>query len=331
MLKAPWVHTSPSLPCPICGRAKTGNRCILIPGKVVQCYYAISNEPRRSTTAGESWLHRLDRGDLSSRPRIKTVSASPASSAPRRNDLHILAQKFRSRITLPRIGTLSRDLGLSVESLQRLDVGWSDGEPMHVERLGEEVPVYAYSFPRRDAAGKVIGLNMRTPKGRKFAFTGSGGGLHIPRGFGGGGRAFLCEGPTDTAAAVDLGLNVFGRVSCSSDVELVIAFVQAQNISELVIFSQRDAAHYRPDGTPYYPAQDGAEVLAVQLLAHLGDVRVIMPPAFERDKDVRDWKRRGATAGDVERLVMEASPRRLSVTVNIRNRKGNGVCRTIQL
>jgi hypothetical protein len=61
------------------------------------------------------------------------------------------------------------------------------------------------------------------------------------------------------------------------------------------------------------PGQRGAENLASVLLAYCPAVRVIVPPAGV--KDLREWKRRGATHADVQAAIDAAPVRRLAVQV----------------
>lgn len=320
-----WEHTGPDKPCRACGKSKRGNRCLYNRHEEVAiCYYEPSKHRRRPTTAGDSWTHFFKPREDRPRSSFKTFTVRVAKKAesPRRYDLAALAAKFQGQMTFERLDALSRQLGLSRRSLTRLDIGWSSGELMFVEKLQAERPQFAWTFPRRNAAAAIAGISMRPEQGNKYTWAGSGGGLHIPRGFAECGVAFLCEGPSDTAAALDLGLNAFGRSSCSSDVDQVIAFVQLHRIERLIIFSQLDEAHYRPKTREvYYPAQDGAKALANALALRVPDIRVIEPPAHPGHKDVRDWKNRGATAADVESRVAAASPRKMEVKAIVIGRK----------
>jgi hypothetical protein len=233
--------------------------------------------------------------------------------------------KFSSGCSLARLHQLSRDLGLSIESLRKLDAGWAHGEPMFT-RSGRWMNVHAWSFPMYDVDRVATGIRMRTLDGAKYAFNGGGGGLFIPRDLSGGGRVFLCEGPTDTAALLDLGFNVFGRESCNAGVELVARMLRKWRFDELVIFSQRDEAHERVKGKPeyghFYPAQDGAAALAPIARLYVPSVRIIMPPA-DVGKDVRDWLHAGATADDVESLVAAAPSRQLRIASQFANKHDN--------
>lgn len=334
-LKPPWEHTSREAPCPVCGRNKRGNRCFFIPNKVVLCFYVESSR-RRRTNAGDAWVHFLHAGWRS--PERPLAGSVRASQNVKRNDLHLLAQKFKSGCAPARLQRLARDLGISSNSLEAFDVGWCDGEPM-LNARGRVINVFAWSFPMFDAQRHVTGLRMRSERPShdgtiaKFAFTGGGDGLFIPRDFKSRSRAYLCEGATDTPAARDIGLNAFGRSNNSAGRQLILDFLRRHRPTELVLFAQRDEPHERVKGRPdlghWYPSQDGAEAIVAECLQLVPIVKVILPPIGI--KDVRIWRQQGATAADVEQLVRTAPARRLRITVQIRNRKGNGVCHTKQI
>ena len=55
-----------------------------------------------------------------------------------------------------------------------------------------------------DVDGNVWGIRIRRPDGAKFSIKGGKEGLFIPEEFGGD-RLLIAEGPTDTAALLDLG------------------------------------------------------------------------------------------------------------------------------
>jgi hypothetical protein len=194
-------------------------------------------------------------------------------------------------------------------------------------------PCFAWSFPMRDATAKVVGLRMRarepdarTGKVRKYSFSGGTSGLHIPADFdqaGQGGRGYLCEGPTDTAAAIDLGLHgpqgrVFGRTACESEVNLVLEMLKRWRFEQFVILSQRDEAKpinkRRPELGVFYPAQRGASTLAKLARLYVPDVRVVMPHEGIDGKDWRDALHAGVTGADVEQLVAAATPVQLKLT-----------------
>ena len=92
------------------------------------------------------------------------------------------------------------------------------------------------------------------PGGKKIAVKGGHDGLFIPEGIDARGLVLVCEGPTDTAALLDLGFNAVGRPSCRGGVKLLVGLVQKHRPSGVVIVSDGDA-----------PGQRGGESLAALL------------------------------------------------------------------
>jgi hypothetical protein len=177
-----------------------------------------------------------------------------------------------------RLARFARSLGLSVASLAALGVGWS----------GDYL---AWTFPMSDpATGKVVGIRLRRPDGRKFSVKGGREGLFLPvLAPSPGSLLAVAEGPTDTAALIDLGLpGAVGRPSCTGGVRHLVALAERRRPAALVIFADADG-----------PGQDGAGRLAEVLAGSVPAVRVVTQPA----KDVREWLRAGATPADVGRLL----------------------------
>jgi DNA primase len=115
------------------------------------------------------------------------------------------------------------------------------------------------------------------------------------------GRLLVCEGPTDTAALLDMGLeNVVGRPSCAGGVKLVVELVKRRRAREVVIVADADK-----------PGRIGAGNLATVLLAYARSVHLVVPPCGI--KDVRDWLRAGGTRGDVEQTIDATPARRLTI------------------
>jgi hypothetical protein len=147
------------------------------------------------------------------------------------------------------------------------------------------------------------------PDGRKLSVKGGKEGLFIPEGIDAHDLLLVCEGPTDTAALLDLGFSVVGRPSCMGGVALLVKMMQEHRPEGVVIVADADA-----------PGQRGAESLAAVLVAYCPEVRVITPPAGV--KDAREWRRRGATAADVQTAIDAAPVRKLAVSVRIRGKAG---------
>ncbi len=278
MLSDKWRSVRRDSLCPICQKPDWCQ--ISSDGQAAICRRIQS--AKAQTNGG--WLHRLD-GSI----RV-ALSMPPRAVQPvLRHDLALLARSFATAINPPVFTRFAQDMGLSVESLRRLDVGWS-------------IDKNAWSFPMRDAAMEIRGFRMRSKAGRKFAITGGREGLFIPRDFPDEQptRLMICEGPTDTAALLDLGFAAIGRPSCLGGRDLILDLLKRRHqdgaaITQLVIVADGDK-----------PGQHGAAILAGVARLYCQVVHILTPPAGV--KDARQWKQNGATAADVERAVW-ASPR----------------------
>ena len=179
------------------------------------------------------------------------------------------------------------------ESIASLRVGW-------VADSG------ATSWPMCDADGRVIGIRLRCPEtGRKWAVSGSRAGLFAPSDLDCmRGRLFACEGPTDTAAMLSIGLAAVGVPSAGGAADLMADLVRDRLPSEVVVMADGDG-----------PGRTGAERLAESLLP-IRPVRVVSPP--DGFKDVRDWIGRGAD----RRIVIDAVDACLARRLRVRRATG---------
>jgi hypothetical protein len=170
--------------------------------------------------------------------------------------------------------------------------------------LEKEIRVTGWVFPMFSPMRKVVGLRVRTESGRKFSYTGGAEGLFLPAGLHWAGQTLLCfpEGPTSTAALLDLGFDAIGRPSCSGGTELLVEYLKVGPKRDVVVLGDHDEAKKRPDGSVFRPGQDGAERLAGRLCAAgvCKSVKVLVPPFC---KDARDWKRGGATRATIEACI----------------------------
>jgi len=264
-------------PCPVCEKpdwclvAADGSRAI--------CQRVESD--RRAGEAG--WLHNLGAARVHRRqPPTVGVQTVGRDFAPYAAE----AREFRRSDGPDGVFELSSQLGLSAASLRRLGVG-HDG--------------WAWTFPMRDASGRVIGIRRRRPDGSKLAVKGSRQGLFIPESLDCSGTTLITEGPTDTAAALDLGFEAIGRPSCTGGVALLVDFVRRHVCRDVVVVADADEAGRR-----------GAEQLA-QRLAPLTRLRVIQPP--NAVKDLRAWLRSGASHATVLEAIQQSSAVRIRVEV----------------
>jgi hypothetical protein len=283
-----WRRVRPDTPCPVCGK---GDWCLRsADGTAAIC--ARTESARRCGDAG--WLHRLqERPWQPERRRVRHVPLAPAGRGP---DLTRLAAQCREAVDPVRLEQFAAALGLSGTALCRLGIGWSSEHR-------------AWSFPMTDPEGNVLGVRLRRPGGAKFAVRGGKEGLFIPSDMlpSSAEALFVCEGPTDTAALLDLGYPaVVGRPSCTGGIRLLVALMRTRQPAEVVIVADCDE-----------PGRRGADNLASVLVAYTPAVRVITPPAGI--KDARAWLQAGATRDDMNQAIELATARRL---VTLRVEKG---------
>jgi len=141
-----------------------------------------------------------------------------------------------------------------------------------------------------EAEGKIIGIRRRFPNGRKVSLTGSKTGLFIPADLPPEGLLLICEGTTDTAAALDLGFNAIGRPNCNSLVKMTASAVKGYR--EIVIVADNDTA-----------GKTGAEKLANYLAVRCRNVKIVCPP--EGIKDLRQWLQVGLTTAYLKQIIEE--------------------------
>jgi len=174
------------------------------------------------------------------------------------------------------IGPLAGDLGVPIEALGALDVGYDPGR-------------FEWIFPEHDDQRRIVGLLRRSANGSKRAFGGSVRGLSIPTYPDGlpSGPIYLPEGASDTAALFSVGVFAVGRASAhgSPAQRLWLTRLLAQHGDrEIIVVGDRDLNKM------------GVEC-AAKLAEHLADklerpVGLALPqPEF---KDVREQVRAGA-------------------------------------
>ncbi len=297
---SPWQRVSKRRPCPVCKRP---DWC-LYTGPEDSPTAAICARTESLKRCGEGgWLHVLRNDGPTWAPWQRSIHVAirmmsePSDGKP---EMAKLAGAYRifgaSTERAAPFRKLAADLGVSIGSLMRLGVGWASKHR-------------AWSFPMSNAVGNVLGIRLRLAGGRKLSVKGGKEGLFIPEGIEPHGLLLVCEGPTDTAALLDLGFCVVGRPSCTGGVKLLVELVRTLKPSGVAVVADGDA-----------PGQRGAASLAAALVANCPEVRIITPPAGV--KDAREWKRSGATAADLQAAIEAAPVRRLSVLTRIRGKAG---------
>jgi len=279
------LRVSRKNPCPICHKI---DWCLFAEeGSTAICQRVEKGSVKKCGDAG--WLHILTDGPMGHRRRSQRgFSVKLGNNRPGR-DFMASQQQYSRQITSQQVNTLSQQLGVSSQSLKRLNVGW-DGE--------------AYTFPMSNAQGRIIGIRRRFPNGRKTSLIGSETGLFVPTGLADDNLLLICEGPTDCAAALDLGFAAIGRPSCNTGAKMVSKFAFGQ---EVVIIADNDT-----------PGRKGAEALAKKLVLYCKSVRVVYPS--DKHKDLRQWKQNGLTRKDLQTAINES--KQISIGLSIKISKG---------
>jgi hypothetical protein len=264
--------------CPICGRA---DWCLIASdSSVAICPRTPQGALRQMGEAG--FVHVLDRDRHQANESARKYQPPPqpviVNWEPR-------IESYERNLDRQSLESLAVSLRVRASSLAGLSIGFSH---MHD----------AFTFPMRDANNVVIGVRLRNIRGEKWSVTSSRNGLFIPtltaEWWSECPEVYVVEGPTDTAAMLDLQLPTIGRAGCNIGVPMACQFLRGKSV---VIVSNYDEAKYRNDGSAFYPGQEGSAVLADALCGVAKEVRVIYP---RKGKDVREWKRQG---GGVEELL----------------------------
>lgn len=171
------------------------------------------------------WFYKFD-ADKPKRP----IPFEPLPAAPKIDAAKIM-DEWRKENPADAIPNLAAQLGVNENSLIHLGAVWSWEHS-------------AFAFPMFDESRNPIGIRLRDERGNKWAVTGSRQGLFIPlipASF----RLFICEGPTDTAAALSLNLYAIGRPSCNGCIPMIQDFVRINAIREIILVSDADGPGFR--------------------------------------------------------------------------------------
>jgi len=129
----------------------------------------------------------------------------------------------------------------------------------------------------KDGYDNVVGIRLRNTKGDKWAVRGSHQGCFLPATELVPPLALVAEGPTDTAAGLDLGYYTVGRPSCSGGMNDLRTCFARQHVRRAAIIADNDN-----------PGTRGAQMLA----NHLGVPSCIVTLPC---KDLRQFLQLGGT------------------------------------
>ena len=245
-----WTRVTPEHPCPICRKP---DWCGVLDNLV--CCMRIQSQHQ---TKNGGWIHKLDEPQQRPAPPPNDKALLPATTA-----IAPMIEAWQRTTSTTELRELSEQLGVTPESLDMLGAAWSFRH-------------HAWAFPMTDI--KVVGIRLRDKSGRKWAVTGSKQGLFIPRLPPPDDHlAMICEGPTDTAAALSLGFYAIGRPSCAGGEDMAKRNLRRLNIWRIIICADNDPA-----------GRTGAARFAQET----GLQYKIMSPL---KKDLRAWLIAGAT------------------------------------
>lgn len=216
MNKSKPVRVSRQNHCPICGKP---DWC-MVGDAYVLCMRVQSNKPKTLQGGEVGWLHV--RGD---HPPLRPENPEPPRPV---LDVNKILEEWSQFRNGPRLTELSVNLGVSVLSLQALEVVHA---PYH----------NTWAFPMRTGDNAYCGIRLRNLKGEKWAQRGSHQGLFIPQmKLSSEQMILIVEGPTDCAAALTMGFYAIGRPSCSGGVDHLRTIIKHKNIRRAVIVADLD-------------------------------------------------------------------------------------------
>jgi hypothetical protein len=236
--------------------------------------------PRALRNGG--WFHAFETA-----PPWPPVPHPPArrSAPPPPPDFGVMMQRYWKE-NHPVLAAEAERMGLPLRALEWLGAAYAG------DRRAVAFPMYDATGPNRN---HVVGIRLRTGEGRKFAVTGSASGIFYPWGaihvLSPFERLYICEGPTDTAAALDLGCFAVGRASCRGGEKIIRSVVEQLWPDEVVVVTDNDG-----------PGVEGAR----ELLRHLPRPKKLLTlPA----KDLRAFRAHGGTRMLLEELLKNVVPK----------------------
>jgi len=281
-----YTQVSKSHPCPIC--QGTNTRCAFNDNSVF-CHCIPSDDERMDKFHQKCWLHRLkivpyDQLPESAKHKGRGLPRNaPVGPFEQNHFLRLERDASQKRLC----ESAEKFLGVPARAFESLDMRWCPDMHMAV-------------VPMKSADGRTItGMNGRrfvekdgvTPSRAKGNALGSVDGLFIPMDLDTyDGDLVVCEGASDTAAALAMGMRcAIGRSSCRTGVQLVRELCEMRRIRHVTIIADRDKpVEGAPEGVGMAGAQELAAALRELKIDRDTPITVEIRQPREGCKDLRD-------------------------------------------
>lgn len=273
-----YSRVTRQLPCPVCGH--DGWCLVSRTGDAAVCCRV---ESPREASAFSGWYHDIPVHKRHLPATIKQYAR--AAHAHPLKDFEGELATYERAFTAAARAHAAETLGLDASVFDAYRIGY------HAESDALALPAMQLDDP------VICGIRFRSlrPTGQKWwTAAGSTAGVLIPtRAPKDGEPLLLTEGPSDGLAATQVGLHAIARWSCTLDrrhLDTVELYLRQLSCPEVMVVGDNDAA-----GT----GQRGADGAAAAIAKQVPDACVmrIQPP--DGIKDLREWVRAGATAGDI--------------------------------
>ena len=259
-----WIRAKKDFKCPICQHP---DWCTFAPQLKGWCCMRVQNS-RPMKNGG--WFHRANE---EARPLPKPEPEKPSI------DAAALMREWAAATPWKYICDLAAQLFVTADSLAALGIVWARQH-------------HAFGFPMFNGNGLMVGIRLRAASGRKWSVTGGHEGVFLPdtpR----QDTAYILEGPTDTAAAVSLGLYCIGRPNCRSGISHTQVTINRLRIQRCVIISDNDPPGLDPKRPYEQPGADGAVKLAKELQVPVASITL-------PTKDLRKFVEWGGTRAMID-------------------------------
>jgi hypothetical protein len=221
-------------PCIICQK---DSWCLF--GKdVAICMRVVSQRSKTFTDGSIGYLHGRDGQAVQYNPPKRKEQPFVDSAK--------IAQQWADHYGTESLTYLAKNLGICKAPLELL-------------RCVKAPQPCVWGFPMREGKGHIIGIRMRHENGRKWCNPGGHNGLFIPN-CNPQKEVVICEGPTDTAAALHICLYAIGRFNCAGGVDMIKEFIKLNNIRRATIVADVDNDRVI-DGSIVNPGIQGAMAL----------------------------------------------------------------------